>query len=249
MNKLKNKVAVVTGASKGIGAGIALQLASEGAKIVVNYANNKNDADKVVEKIKDTGGEAIAVQAAVEKEPEVLQLFEKAHAAFGKIDILINNAGVYAFSNLEDIDDTHFHQHFNVNVLGLLYTSKAAARHFGNEGGSIINISSITANTPMAGGAVYSSTKAAVDSITKVLSVELRDRKIRVNAISPGLIETEGTKTAGIIDSEMHQQILNSTFLGRTGKPSDIGKVATFLASDESEWITGEILQVTGGQR
>lgn len=249
MNKLKDKVAVVTGASKGIGAGIAIQLASEGAKIVVNYATSKTDADKVVNKIKEAGGEAIAIQAAVEKEPEVLQLFEKAHAAFGKIDILINNAGIFTFSKLEDIDENHFRQHFNINVLGLIYASKTASKYFGNDGGSIINISSISANSPMAGGAVYSSSKAAVDSITKVLSLELKDRKIRVNAISPGLIETEGTHAAGLIDSEVHQHVLRSTFMGRTGRPSDIGKVATFLASDESEWITGEILQVTGGQR
>lgn len=249
MNKLKNKVAVVTGSSKGIGAGIALQLASEGAKVVVNYATSKTDVDKVVGKIKASGGEAIAIQAAVEKESEVLQLFEKAHAVFGKIDILVNNAGVFSFSKLEDIDEKHFQQHFNINVLGLLYTSKSASKYFGDEGGSIINISSIIATSPMAGGAVYSSSKAAVESITKVLSLELKDRKIRVNAISPGLIETEGTHAAGIIDSEIHQQIRQNTFLGRTGQPADIGKVATFLASDESEWITGEILQVTGGQR
>lgn len=248
MNKLKDKVAVVTGSSKGIGAGVALQLANEGAKIVVNYATSKVDADKVVDQIQQSGGEAIAIQASVDNEQEVVKLFEKAHETYGGLDILINNAGVYSFGNLEDIDAQHFQSHFNVNVLGLLYTTKAAAKYFGPTGGSIVNISTILVNTIIPGSAVYTSSKAAVESITKVLSAELKDRNIRVNAISPGLIETEGTHAAGLIDSEIHKQVLQSTFGGRTGQPSDIAKVAAFLSSDEAEWITGEVLQVAGGQ-
>jgi len=248
MKKLNNKVAVVTGASKGIGASIALHLAAEGASVVVNYASSKEGADKVVNEIVSNGGKAIAVKADLAKQADIDQLFTEAKSAFGRLDILVNNAGVYEFAPLESITEEHYHRQFDLNVLGLILASQKAAGLFDEKGGSIINISSIVAQGPIANAAVYSATKAAVDAVTKALSKELGSRKIRVNALSPGLIETEGTHSVGLIGSDLHKQLESSISLGRTGVPSDIAKVATFLASDDAGWITGEILLASGGQ-
>lgn len=249
MKKLENKVAVITGASKGIGASIAKHLASEGAKVVVNYASSKNDAEKVVADIKKEGGDAIAVQANVAKQSDIDKLFAETNTAFGKVDILVNNAGVYQFGSLEQVDEAHYHSQFDLNVLGLLLASKKAAGQFGEDGGSIINISSIVGDSPVAGASVYSATKAAVDAITKSLSKELGARKIRVYSLAPGMIETEGTHTAGFIGSDFHKSIESQTPLGRIGQPNDIGKVAAFLASDDAAWITGDVLVASGGMR
>lgn len=248
MKKLNNKVAVVTGASKGIGASIALHLAAEGASVVVNYASSKEGADKVVNEIVSNGGKAIAVKADLARQADIDQLFTEAKSAFGRLDILVNNAGVYEFAPLESVTEEHYHRQFDLNVLGLILASQKAAGLFDENGGSIINISSIVAQGPLANASVYSATKAAVDAVTKSLSKELGSRKIRVNSLSPGLIETEGTHSIGLIGSDLHKQLESSITLGRTGVPSDIAKVATFLASDDAGWITGEILLASGGQ-
>ena len=247
MNKLEGKVAVVTGASKGIGASIAKHLAAEGAAVVVNYASSKEGADRVVEEIVSDGGKAIAVQANVAKQAEIEHLFAQTQQTFGNLDILVNNAGIYEFAPLEDITAEHFHKQFNLNVLGLILTSQEGIKHFGSAGGSIINISSIVSTLAPPNGAVYSATKAAVDAVTKSLAKELGSRHIRVNAINPGMVETEGTHTGGIIDSELRQQTEAQTPLGRIGQPQDIATAAVFLASSDSTWITGETLHVTGG--
>ena len=247
MNKLEGKVAVVTGASKGIGASIAKHLAAEGAAVVVNYASSKEGADRVVEEIVSDGGKAIAVQANVAKQAEIEHLFAQTQQTFGNLDILVNNAGIYEFAPLEDITAEHFHKQFNLNVLGLILTSQEGIKHFGSAGGSIINMSSIVSTLAPPNGAVYSATKAAVDAVTKSLAKELGSRHIRVNAINPGMVETEGTHTGGIIDSELRQQTEAQTPLGRIGQPQDIATAAVFLASSDSTWITGETLHVTGG--
>jgi len=246
MSKLTGKVAVVTGASKGIGAAIAQALAAEGASVVVNYASSKAGADTVVSAITQAGGKAVAVGGDVSKAAEAQGIIDAAISNYGKLDILVNNSGVYEFAPLEAITEEHFHRHFNVNVLGLLLTTQAAAKHLG-EGASIINISStVTRITPPA-SSVYTGTKGAVDAITGVLAKELAPRKIRVNAINPGLVATEGTVTAGFIGSEAEQGLVAQTPLGRTGRPSDIASVAVFLASEASGWLTGELLFTSGG--
>ena len=247
MSELKGKVAVVTGAAKGIGAGIAKELAAAGAKVVVNYASSKAAADKVVAEIAAKGGQAIAVQAHVAKAAEVKRLFEETKKAFGAVDVLVNNAGVYNFAPLDAITEDEFHREFDTNVLGLLLATQEAARHFNGEGGSVINISSVASQLAPPGGAVYSATKGAVDVITRVLAKELGPRKIRVNAINPGPVETEGYKDAGFSDSDFEKGAVAQTPLGRVGQPQDIAQVARFLASPQSAWLTGEILKAAGG--
>lgn len=247
--KLEGKVAVVTGASKGIGAAIAKQLAAEGSKVVVNFASSREGADRVVSEIRKSGGQAIAVQADLSKEDDVVRLFAEAKKEFGHLDILVNNAGVYQFAPLDQIDAAHFRWHFDVNVLGLLLASREALALFPAEGGSIINISSVVSTGRFPGSAVYSATKGAVDALTRALSVELGPRKIRVNTINPGMVETEGVHAAGIAGSEMQSQVESQTPLGRIGQPEDISGAAVFLASSDSSWITGESFFISGGMR
>jgi 3-oxoacyl-[acyl-carrier protein] reductase len=249
MSKLQNKVAIVTGASKGIGAEIARQLAEEGASVVVNYSSSKAGADQVVADITKKGGKAIAVQADIAKLEEVKNLFAETKKAFGRLDILVNNAGIYEFSPLGAITDEHFHKQFDLNVLGLLYASQEAEKLFGEEGGSIINISSSVTNITPPNTAVYSATKGAVDTITRVLAQELGPRKIRVNSINPGLVMTEGVVTAGFSEGEFRKNVEAQTPLGRIGKTGDIAPTAVFLASDDSAWISGETLAIAGGLR
>jgi len=247
MNKLKNKVAIVTGASKGIGASIAKYFGAEGAKVVVNYASSKEDAEKVVKYITENGGTAISVQGDVSKESEVIRLFEETKNAFGTLDILVNNAGIYKYAPIEEALEESFHQQFNINVLGSLFSIQAALKLFGEKGGNIINISSGASNTPLPTGAVYSATKAALDAITISLSKEFSGRNIRINSILPGVVETEGSHSAGFIGSDFEAKLVATTPLGRTGQPDDIAKVAVFLASDDAAWITGEKISVSGG--
>jgi len=246
MSKLTGKVAVVTGASKGIGAAIAQALAAEGASVVVNYASSKAGADAVVSAITQAGGKAVAVGGDVSKAAEAQGIIDAAVGNYGKLDILVNNSGVYEFAPLEAITEEHFHRHFNVNVLGLLLTTQAAAKHLG-EGASIINISSTVTRISPPASSVYTGTKGAVDAITRVLSKELGPRKIRVNAINPGLVETEGTVAGGFIGSEAEKSLVALTPLGRAGRPGDIASVAVFLASEDSGWLTGELLFASGG--
>jgi 3-oxoacyl-[acyl-carrier protein] reductase len=249
MKKLQNKVAVVTGASKGIGAGIAKSLAAEGAAVIVNYASAKEGAEKVVADIVAAGGKAVAVQGDVSKVADVDRIFAETKNTFGDVDILVNNAGVYEFSPIETITEEHFHRHFNTNVLGLLLVTQGAVKSFGERGGSVINISSTVTRITPPGSAVYTASKGAVDSITQVLSKELGPKGIRVNAINPGLVETEGAHTAGFIGSDFQKQIETQVPLGRIGQPDDIAPIAVFLASDESGWLTGETLIASGGMR
>ena len=248
MKKLDNKTAVVTGASKGIGASIAKHLAAEGAEVVVNYSSSKEGAERVVTEIAGQGGRAIAVQANVADKLEINRLFAETQRAYGRLDILVNNAGVYEFASLESVTEVHFHRMFNLNVLGLILTTQKALDYFGPEGGSIVNISSVAGTAPPPNASVYSATKAAVDAVTKALSKELGPRHIRVNSLSPGMVETEGVRAAGILGTDFQKQVLAQTPLGRIGQPSDIGPVAVFLASADSGWITGETLLVSGGQ-
>jgi 3-oxoacyl-[acyl-carrier protein] reductase len=247
MSNLKGKVAVVTGASKGIGAGIAKSLGAAGASVVVNYASSRDGADRVVAEIAAKGGKAIAVKGDVAKSADVQHIFAETKKAFGRIDVLVNNAGVYAFSPLENITEDDFHRHFDTNVLGTILATKEAAKHFSADGGSVINVSSIVSQEPVPGAAVYSATKGAIDTLTRVLAAELGPRKIRVNVIAPGGVETEGTHTAGVVGGDFEKQIISRTALGRFGQPDDIAKVALFLASDESAWLTGERLAASGG--
>ena len=248
VSKLKGKVAVVTGASKGIGAGIAKALAAEGASVVVNYASSKDGAEKVVKAITGAGGKAVAVGGDVSKAGDAKKIIDAAIQNYGKLDILVNNSGVYEFQPIENVTEEHFHHIFNVNVLGLLLTTKEAAKHL-KEGGSIINIgSAVTEITPPA-SSVYTGTKGAVDAITGVLSRELGPRKIRVNSLNPGMVETEGTHTAGFIGSDFQKRLEADAPLGRIGQVNDIATVATFLASDDSGWLTGERLVASGGLR
>ena len=248
-NTLAGKVAVVTGASKGIGAAIAEHLAAEGAAVVVNYANNVKAADAVVERIVATGGKAKAVQADVSDAAQIQALFAAVKEAFGRVDILVNNAGIYEFAPLEAITVDHFDKQFRLNVLGLLLTTQEAVKQMGPEGGSIVNISSIVGPMPVATGSVYSATKAAVDAITVSLSLELGPKKIRVNSINPGMVETEGLHAGGIAESQFRRQIEQTTPLGRIAQPADIAKAAVFMASDASGWVTGQSLVLSGGQR
>ena len=247
--KLAGKVAVVTGASKGIGASIAKHLAAEGAAVVVNYASSRSGADEVVAEIKSGGGKAVAVQADVAKKADIERLFAETKKAFGQLDVLVNNAGVYEFLPLEKITEEHFHKQFNVNVLGLILTTQEAVKQFGTDGGSIINISSVVSTSAPATASVYSATKGAVDTVTRSLAKELGARKIRVNSINPGMIETEGVHAAGFIGSDFQKHAEAQTPLGRIGQPDDIATVAVFLASQDSGWITGETLQTAGGYR
>jgi 3-oxoacyl-[acyl-carrier protein] reductase len=247
--KLTGKVAVVTGASKGIGAAIAKQLADEGAAVVVNYSSSKAGADKVVDAITKGGGKAIAVQADMSKRSDIDRLFAETKSKFGRLDILVNNAGIYEFAPLENITEEHFHKQFNLNVLGLILASQAAAKLFDSAGGNIINVSSIVSTRAFPSISVYSGTKGAVDSITRSLASELGPRKIRVNAIRPGMVETEGTHAAGIEGSDFQKQTLAETPLGRLGQPVDIAGIAVFLASADSSWITGETFVLAGGMR
>ena len=248
-NKLTGQVAVVTGASKGIGAEIAQDLAAAGASVVVNYSSAKADADGVVDRISKQGGKAIAIQANVAKRAEVAQLFAATVKAFGKVDILVNNAGVYSFAPLEEITEEQFHRHFDVNVLGLLLATQEAVKHFNPAGGSIINISSAVTSITPPNASVYTATKGAVDAITRTLAKELGPRKIRVNAILPGMIETEGVKSAGMNEGAFRQAIEAQTPLGRIGQPNDIAPAAVFLASPDAAYITGETLRIAGGLR
>jgi 3-oxoacyl-[acyl-carrier protein] reductase len=249
MSKLKGKVAVVTGASKGIGAGIAKSFAAEGAAVVVNYASSKEGADRVVAEIVGKGGKAIAVQGDVAKAADVQRIFAEAKKAFGRLDVLVNNAGIYQFAALEEINEEHFHRQFNTNVLGLLLATQEAAKHFGPEGGSVINIGSTATSITPPTTAVYTATKGAVDMVTRVLSKELGPRKIRVNSINPGMVETEGVQAMGIMGSDFEKQFVAQTPLGRFGQPTDIAPVAVFLASEDSGWLTGELVQASGGLR
>ena len=247
MGKLTNQVAVVTGASKGIGAGIAKALAAEGASVVVNYSSSKDGADRVVKEITSTGGKAIAIQGDVSKQADITRLFAETKKAYGKLNILVNNAGVYAFAPLEAISEELFHKQFNLNVLGLLLTTKEAVKLIGPEGGSIINIGSGASTTLPPNTAIYSATKASVDAITVVLSKELGPRKIRVNSINPGMIETEGVHSAGIAEGDFRKWIESQSSLGRIGQTDDISPTAVYLASSDSKYLTGETLRVTGG--
>jgi 3-oxoacyl-[acyl-carrier protein] reductase len=247
--KLNGKVAVVTGASKGIGAGIAKQLAVEGAAVVVNYASSKSDADKVVDEIAKAGGKAVAVQASVAKKAEVEKLFAAAEKAFGKIDILINNAGVYEFAPIEEVTEQQFHRMFDTNVLGIILATQEALKHFNANGGSIINISSLASSLTPPTAMVYNATKGAVDAITRTLAKELGLRKIRVNSINPGMVITEGVVTGGFHESEFRTALESQTPLGRIGQTDDISPAAVFFASDDSKWVTGETLLIAGGLR
>jgi len=247
--KLDGKVAIVTGASKGIGTAIAKQFAAEGAAVVVNYASSKQGADRIVDEIAKRGGKAIAVQANVARKAEVERLFSATKKAFGTLDILVNNAGVYDWSPLEEITEEQFHKHFDVNVLGLLLATQEAVKQFGSNGGNIINISSTVTSLTPPSSSVYTGTKGAVDAITRTLAKELGPRKIRVNAINPGMVETEGVRAAGFDQGDLRKSVEAQTPLGRIGQPEDVAPVAVFLASSDSAWITGETLRVAGGLR
>ena len=249
MSKLSGKVAVVTGASKGIGASIARHLGTEGASVVVNYASSRSGADAVVKDITSSGGKAIAVQADVSKPADIVRLFAETKKAYGKVDILVNNAGIYDFAPLESVTPEQFHKQFDINVLGLLLATKEAVKLIGEEGGSIINISSIVGQMPIENASVYSATKAAVDAITVVLSKELGPRKIRVNSLNPGMVETEGVHTAGIAESDFRKKVESETPLGRIAQPDEIATAAVFFASPDSGWVTGQSLILSGGQR
>lgn len=249
MSRLTGKVAVVTGASKGIGAGIAKGLAAEGASVVVNYASSNQGAERVVADITGKGGKAIAVQGDVSKAADVKRIFSETKKTFGRLDVLVNNAGVYQFGALEEITEEHFHRMFNTNVLGLILATQEAAKYFGAEGGSVINIGSTASQITPPMTAVYTATKGAVDAITHVLAKELGPKKIRVNSINPGVVETEGVHTAGMIGSDFQKSMEAQTPLGRTGQPEDIAPIAVFLASKDSGWLTGETLLASGGLR
>jgi len=248
MNRLENKVALVTGAAKGIGASIAKHFAAAGAKVVVNYASSKEGADRVVKEITDNGGIAIAVKADVSNEADVIRLFEETNTAFGRLDILVNNAVYQGYAPIEQVLAETFHQSFNVNVLGPILTIQASLRQFGDEGGNIINISSGASKMPLPGASLYSASKAALDAITISLSKELGAKNVRINSILPGATETEGAANAGVTaGSDYEKMFINNTPLGRRGQPEDIAKAAVFLASDDAAWITGEQISVSGG--
>jgi 3-oxoacyl-[acyl-carrier protein] reductase len=249
MNKLSGKVAVVTGASKGIGASIAEHLAAEGASVVVNYASSRSGADAVVARITKKGGKAISVQGDVSQQEDIRRLFSETKKAYGKLDVLVNNAGVYEFAPLEAITPEHIQKQFNLNVAGLLLTTQEAVKLIGPEGGSIVNIGSIVGPMPAPQASTYSASKAAVDAITVSLSLELGPRKIRVNSLDPGMVETEGLRASGLSDSEFRQQQDRETPLGRIGQPDDIAAAATFLAGDDARWITGQVIVAAGGKR
>lgn len=248
MGRLAGKTAVVTGASKGIGAGIAKAFGKEGANVVVNYARGKEDAEKVAAAIEKAGGKAITVQADVSKHADVDRLFEVTKKTFGTVDVLVNNAGVYEFAPIDQVTEASYRRMFDLNVLGTVLSTQAALKSM-NGSGSIINVSSVAALTPIPTGSLYSATKGAVDVITRTLAEELGPRKIRVNSLAPGLVETEGTRSAGTSEGSFKEMLVARTPLGRVGEVEDIAKVAVFLASDDSGWITGEVLPVGGGVR
>jgi 3-oxoacyl-[acyl-carrier protein] reductase len=247
MSELTGKVAVVTGASKGIGAGIAKGLAAAGAAVVVNYASSKAGAERVVAEITGKGGKAIVVHGNVAEAKDVQRLFEETKKAFGSLDVLVNNAGVFEFSPLEAVTETEFHREFNINVLGTILATREALKYFGPAGGSVINLSSVAGVKAIPNSVVYSATKGAVNAITRVLANELGARKIRVNAIAPGPVETEGVHELGILGSDFEKQMVAETPLGRIAQPVDIARIAVFLASDSSGWLTGDIITASGG--
>ena len=249
MNELTGKVAIVTGASKGIGAAIAKSLGAAGAAVVVNYASSKAGADRVVAEITSQGGKAVAIQGDVSKADDVQRLFKETKKAFGSLDVLVNNAGVYKFQTIEALTEEEFHRQFNTNVLGLLLATREAVKYFGDKGGSVINIGSVASRLTPPATSVYSATKGAVDAVTAVLSKELGSRKIRVNSINPGGVETEGVHTLGVIGSDFQKEMVAATPLGRFGQPQDIAPIAVFLASENSGWLTGETLLASGGYR
>ena len=249
MSKLAGKVAIVTGASKGIGASIAEHLAAEGAAVVVNYATSKTGAEAIVNRIKEKGGRAIAVQADVSKPEDIDRLFAETKAAYGNLDVLVNNAGIYEFAPLESVTPEHFHKQFDLNVLALLLTTREAVKRFGDNGGSIINIGSIVGQMPVQAASVYSATKAAVDAVTIALSKELGPKKIRVNSLNPGMVETEGLHALGGAIDDLRKKVESETPLGRIAQPEDIARAAVFFASDDAGWVTGQTLIVAGGQR
>jgi 3-oxoacyl-[acyl-carrier protein] reductase len=245
--KLAGKVAVVTGASKGIGAGIARAFGAEGAAVVVNYASSREGAERVVSAITTAGGKAIAVQADVSQAADVRRLFDLTKETLGPLDVLVNNAGIYEFNLLDDVTEAEFHRQFNTNVLGPILTTQEALKHFGPDGGTVINISSVASTAALPRAVVYSATKSALDQITRNLAQELGSRKIRVNTIAPGGVDTEGVQAAGLIGSDFQKQMIAETPLGRFGQPDDIARIAVFLASDDSAWLTGERLAASGG--
>ena len=247
MQTLTGKVAVVTGASKGIGAGIARALGAEGAAVVVNYASDKEGADRVVRAIVAEGGRAVAVQGDVAKIEDIRRLFAETKRAFGGLDVLVNNAGVFRFDPIEEVTEQEFHREFNTNVLGSILAIQEGVKYFGSAGGSIINISSVASTNPAPQSVVYSSTKAALDSVTRVLAAELGPRQIRVNSVNPGATETEGANDLGVFGTEFGQRLLSDTPLGRFGQPRDIAPAVVFLASDAANWVTGETIRVSGG--
>jgi 3-oxoacyl-[acyl-carrier protein] reductase len=249
MSELTGKVAIVTGASKGIGAGIAKHLAAAGAAVAVNYASSREGADKVVAEITAKGGKAIAVHGDVAKKADVTKLVDATLASFGRLDILVNNAGVFRFAPLEDVTEEEFHREFDINVLGIILATQAAEKHFGADGGSVINITSVAGRSAIPTSVVYSATKAAIDSITRVLAAELGPKKIRVNAIAPGVTVTEGYEAMGEVAKGFEAYALSQTPLGRVATPDDIAKVAVFLASEQSAWITGDVITASGGLR
>ena len=249
MGKLTNKVAVVTGSSKGIGAGIAKGLAAEGAAVVVNYSSSKEGAERVVSEIKAKGGKAVAIHGDVSQAKDVQRLFAETRKAFGRLDVLVNNAGVYEFAPLEQVTEGQFHRMFDTNVLGLILATQEAAKHFGADGGSVINIGSVASSLTAPHTTVYTATKGAVDAVTRTLAKELGPKKIRVNSINPGVVETEGAHAAGVIGSDFQKGFEAQTPLGRIAQPSDIAPVAVFLASEDSAWVTGETLLASGGLR
>jgi 3-oxoacyl-[acyl-carrier protein] reductase len=248
-HRLAGKVAVVTGASKGIGAGIAGGLAEAGASVIVNYASDRVGAERVVAEITREGGKAVAVQGDVSKAADVKRLFAEAMRAFGRFDVLVNNAGVYRFGTIESITEEEFHRQYEINVLGPILAVQEALKHFGPEGGSVINISSVLGSSPWPQAALYSSTKAAVDNLTRGLALELGPRKVRVNAVAPGTTESEGTSELHLFEGEEGKKVIASTPLGRLGTPADIARVVVFLASDESAWVTGEVIRASGGMK
>jgi 3-oxoacyl-[acyl-carrier protein] reductase len=247
MSRLSNKVAIVTGASKGIGAGIATALGGAGARVAVNYSSDREGAERVAQAIVQNGGEAIAIGADVSKSAEVAQLFKEVESAFGRLDVLVNNAGVFRFGAFAEITEKSFHLHYDVNVLGAILTVQEAIKRFGPEGGSIVNLSSIVGSHPVPGVLLYASTKGAIETLTKGLALELAPRKIRVNAIAPGHTETEGNEAAGTFKGDAGAVLAGKTPLGRLGRITDIAPLAVFLASDESAWITGEVIRAAGG--
>ena len=249
MSNLQGKVAVVTGASKGIGAGIARALGAAGAAVVVNYATDQAGAEKAVADIKSKGGKAVAVKGDVSKSADVKHLFDETRKAFGRLDVLVNNAGVFKFAPLEEATEAEYQRQFGINVLGPLQATREALPLFGPQGGSVINISSIVSRMGIPGSSIYAGTKGALDTITQVLASELGPRKIRVNSINPGMVESEGTHTAGFIGSDFQKSIEAQAPLGRIGQPDDVAKVAVFLASDDSAWLTGERISASGGHR